>query len=73
VFRRMGSLEVRPLGGVAWAQKGRPVRMRATHHRPHGIEHFLSFYDVVGTALDEARSVWMRSRTSTQDRRCWRA
>lgn len=34
------------MGGVAWAQQGRPVRMRATYHRPHGIEHFLAFYDV---------------------------
>ena len=45
-FDEWGPLEVRPMGGVAWAQKGRPVRMRATYHRPHGIEHFLSFYDV---------------------------
>ena len=34
------------MGGVAWARKERPVRMRATYHRPHGIEHFLAFYDV---------------------------
>lgn len=34
------------MGGVAWAKQGRPVRMRATYHRPHGIEHFLAFYDV---------------------------
>lgn len=34
------------MGGVAWARKERPMRMRATYHRPHGIEHFLGFYDV---------------------------
>ena len=37
------------MGGVAWA---RPVRMRATYHRPHGIEHFLAFYDVHGDYLN---------------------
>jgi hypothetical protein len=31
------------MGGVAWARRRRPVR-----HRPHGIEHFLAFYDVHG-------------------------
>lgn len=40
------------MGGVAWAQQGRPVRMRATYHRPHGIEHFLAFYDVHGDYLN---------------------
>jgi hypothetical protein len=34
------------MGGVAWAKQGRPARMRATYRRPHGIEHFLAFYDV---------------------------
>ena len=34
------------MGGVAWARNKRPVRMRATYRRPHGIEHFLAFYDV---------------------------
>lgn len=47
-FDEWGPLEVRPMGGTAWAQAKRPVRMRATYHRPHGIEHFLAFYDVHG-------------------------
>lgn len=34
------------MGGVAWAKPGQPLRMRANYHRPHGIEHFLGFYDV---------------------------
>lgn len=34
------------MGGVAWAKRNQPVRRRATYHRPHGIEHFLAFYDV---------------------------
>ncbi len=39
------------MGGTAWAPATRPVRMRATYHRPHGIEHFLAFYDVHGDYL----------------------
>jgi hypothetical protein len=39
------------MGGTAWAPAKRPVRMRATYHRPHGIEHFLAFYDVHGDYL----------------------
>ncbi len=40
------------MGGVAWAKQDRPIRMRATYHRPHGIEHFLAFYDVHGDYLN---------------------
>ena len=40
------------MGGVAWARSGRPIRMRATYHRPHGVEHFLAFYDVHGDYLN---------------------
>ena len=51
-FDEWGPLEVRPMGGVAWAPQGRPVRTRATYHRPHGTEHFLAFYDVHGDYLN---------------------
>jgi transposase len=34
------------MGGVAWAPRCLPHRMRATYHRPHGVEYFLGFYDV---------------------------
>lgn len=40
------------MGGTAWAEAKRPVRMRATYHRPHGIEHFLAFYDVHGDYIN---------------------
>ena len=45
-FDEWGPLEVRPLGGVTWAPRGQPHRMRATYHRTHGVEYFLGFYDV---------------------------
>jgi hypothetical protein len=37
---------VRPIGGVAWASRRRPHRIRATYHRTQGVEYFLGFYDV---------------------------
>ncbi len=51
-FDEWGPLEVRPMGGVAWAKKDHPLRRRATYHRHHGIEHFLAFYDVHGDYLN---------------------
>jgi DDE superfamily endonuclease len=39
-------LELRPIGGVAWARKTRPLRRRATYRRLKGTEQFLGFYDV---------------------------
>ena len=45
-FDEWGPLELKPLGGRAWARRRRPHRMRATYNRPHGVEYFLGFYDV---------------------------
>lgn len=45
-FDEWEPLEPRPRGGITWARQRRPARMRATHRRPHGTEHFLGFYDV---------------------------
>ncbi len=45
-FDEWGPLELKPLGGVAWARRRRPQRMRATYHRRKGTEQFLGFYDV---------------------------
>jgi len=50
-FDEWGPLEVRPIGGVAWARRRRPRRMRATYHRTQGVEYFLGFYDVHADCL----------------------
>ncbi len=50
-FDEWGPLELKPLGGVAWARRRRPQRMRATYHRPKGTEQFLGFYDVHADCL----------------------
>jgi len=63
------------MGGLAWARKGRPVRMRATYHRPHGIEHFLAFYDVHADYLNgifrSRRGVAEVSEAFRELRRCY--
>ncbi len=46
VSTRRGPLEVRPRHGLAWAQTEHVPRLRATYTRPHGVRHFLSFYDI---------------------------
>lgn len=50
-FDEWGPLELRPIGGVAWARRGLPARMRATFHRYGGTETFLGFYDVHADVL----------------------
>jgi transposase len=41
-----GPLSLRPWPGSAWAPRRRPVRTRATYHRPHGVRYLLGCYDV---------------------------
>ena len=50
-FDELGPLELKPLGGVTWARRRRPQRMRATYHRRKGTEVFLGFYDVHADCL----------------------
>lgn len=35
---RIGPLELKPLGGVAWARRRQPQRLRATYHQIKGTE-----------------------------------
>ena len=51
-FDEWGPLEIRPIGGVAWAKRGQPARMRATYRRLQGTEQFFGFYDVHADCLD---------------------
>jgi hypothetical protein len=50
-FDEWGPLEVKPMGGLAWARRRRPHRMRATYRRQQGTEQFLGFYDVHADCL----------------------
>ena len=51
-FDEWGPLELRPIGGVAWARRKRPWRQRATYRRLQGTEQFLGFYDVHDDCLE---------------------
>jgi hypothetical protein len=50
-FDEWGPLELRPRGGIAWARRRRPRRIRATYRRLQGVRHFLGFYDVHADVL----------------------
>jgi transposase len=43
-FDQFGPLSIRPCHGGCWAPRKRPVRLRATYHRTHGICYFHGCY-----------------------------
>lgn len=45
-FDEFGPLTIRPFGGVAWAPAGRPVRLRANYHKPHGSRQLYACYSI---------------------------
>jgi hypothetical protein len=51
-FDEWGPLELKPIGGVAWARRNHPKRRRATYRRLQGTEQFLGFYDVHEDCLE---------------------
>ena len=45
-FDQFGPLSIRPCHGTCWAHRKRPVRLRATYHRTHGIRYFHGCYSL---------------------------
>ncbi|MQS15977.1 IS630 family transposase [Streptomyces kaniharaensis] len=45
-FDEFGPLGIRPTAGSGWAEQGRPDRLPATYHRPHGVTYFHGCYSV---------------------------
>jgi hypothetical protein len=45
-FDQFGPLSIRPCHGTAWAPESKPVRLRATYHRTHGIRYFHGCYSL---------------------------
>src|SRR3954454_4967208 len=45
-FDEFGPLTIKPVGGSAWAPTGRPVRLRANYHKPHGSRQFYAWYSI---------------------------
>jgi transposase len=57
-FDQFGPLSIRPCHGAAWAQEKKPLRLRATYRRTHGIRYFHGCYCL---GDDQLRGV-MRAR-----------
>lgn len=45
-FDEFGPLAIRPVGGSAWSQAGRPQRQPANYHKFHGVRQFHACYSV---------------------------
>jgi len=74
-FDEWGPLELKPLGGMAWARQQQPRRMRATYRRLKGTQQFLGFYDVHADCLSglfrRRKTVVDISRAFVCLRRCY--
>ena len=45
-FDEFGPLAIKPEGGSAWARRGKPQRLRANYHKPHGTRQLFAWYSV---------------------------
>jgi transposase len=45
-FDEFGPLTIQPFGGVAWAPRSKPVRLRANYHKPHGSRQLYACYSI---------------------------
>lgn len=45
-FDEFGPLTIKPVGGAAWAPKGRPQRLRANYNKPHGSRQLFACYSI---------------------------
>jgi transposase len=45
-FDEFGPRAIRPVGGSAWAPKGRPQRQPANYHKLHGVRQFHGCYSI---------------------------
>jgi transposase len=50
-FDQFGPLSIRPCHGSTWAKKKRPLRLRATYQRTHGIRYFHGCYALADDQL----------------------
>ena len=50
-FDQFGPLSIRPEHGSAWARQNKPVRLRATYRRTHGIRYFHGCYSLADDQL----------------------
>ena len=45
-FDEFGPLTIKPVGGSAWSPEGKPERLRANYHKPHGSRQFYAWYAI---------------------------
>ena len=45
-FDEFGPLTIKPVGGSAWSPVGKPERLRANYHKPHGSRQFYAWYSI---------------------------
>jgi transposase len=45
-FDEFGPLTIKPVAGAAWAPRGRPQRLRANYHKPHGSRQLFAYYSI---------------------------
>jgi transposase len=45
-FDEFGPLTIKPVGGAAWAPRGKPQRLRANYHKPHGSRQLFACYSI---------------------------
>ena len=58
-FDEFGPLAIKPDGGSCWAEEGKPQRLRANYHKPHGTRQFFGCY---GLGQDELFGVVERRK-----------
>ena len=60
-FDEFGPLTIKPVGGAAWAPRGKPQRLRANYHKPHGSRQLYAWYAIGADQLGgtiEAHKGW---------------
>jgi transposase len=45
-FDEFGPLTIKPVGGSAWSPEGKPERLRANYHKPHGSRQFYAWFSI---------------------------
>ena len=45
-FDEFGPLAIKPEGGMCWADRSKPQRLRANYHEPHGTRQLFAWYHV---------------------------
>lgn len=73
-FDEFGPLAIKPDGGSCWTEKGKPQRLRANYHKPHGTRQFFGCYSIGQDELFgvvEQRKGWVSTLRALQSIRAF--